>query len=453
LGKLFTTLPAPGGFALGWQALAFAALAGTGAAMLCGLMPAVAATRANLAAILAQAGRGSSGGSHRWQRALVAGQVALTVVLLASAGLMLRSYYNLAHVDLGFDSSHAITFHMGAAWDEDRTRIGQMQAALLDQLDRTPGVEAAGFANFLPASGATLRYQVALVETAGDKITTGERSITRGYLKTLGAPILAGADCPNLRTLLQPPPKALVNRRFAELFGQGRNLVGQHLRMLDVGYPPDAPPIEIVGIAGDLREDALNVAPGPYLYMCISPGGWPDPEYVVRAHGNPLPLEQAIRPIVHQIDPARAVFGVKTLPEVLDESLDEPRLKSGVVTVFAVAAMLLASVGLYSLMALVVAARTREIGVRMTLGAQPTQIVGQLLAGVGRLVAIGAAAGLALTWLTGRVLRALLYGVSPMDSLTIGAAILALAVVAAVAAFVPARRAARVDPLAAIRGE
>ena len=146
-------------------------------------------------------------------------------------------------------------------------------------------------------------------------------------------------------------------------------------------------------------------------------------------------------------------LGVKTLPEVLDESLDEPRLKSGVVTVFAVAAMLLASVGLYSLMALVVAARTREIGVRMTLGAQPTQIVGQLLAGVGRLVAIGAAAGLALTWLTGRVLRALLYGVSPMDSLTIGAAILALAVVAAVAAFVPARRAARVDPLAAIRGE
>ncbi len=453
LGKLFTTLPAPGGFALGWRALIFAALAGTVAAMLCGLLPAVAATRANQAAILAQAGRGNSGGSHRWQRALVAGQVALTVVLLASAGLMLRSYYNLAHVDLGFDPTHAITFHMGAAWDENRTRIGQMQEALMDRLGRTPGVEAAGFANFLPASGATLRYQVSLVETAGDKITTGERSISRGYLKTLGAPILAGADCPNLRTLLQPPPKALVNRRFAELFGQGRNLVGQHLRMLDVGYPADAPPMEIVGIAGDLREDALNVAPGPFLYVCISPGGWPDPEYVVRAHGSPLPLEQAIRPIVHQIDAARAVFGVKTLPEVLDESLDEPRLKSGVVTAFAVAAMLLAAVGLYSLMALVVAARTREIGVRMTLGAEPRQIVRQLLAGVGRLVAIGAAAGLALTWLTGRVLRALLYGVSPMDSMTIAAAILALAVVAGVAAFVPARRAARVDPLAAIRGE
>ncbi len=470
LSRVFITLPLsrdlvghPFGFELGWQALAFAAFAGTAAAMLCGFLPALAATRANLAAILAQAGRGGSGGRHQWQRALVTGQVALTVLLLASAGLMLRSYYNLAHVDLGFEPAHAVTFHMGAAWNEDRTRVGQMQEALLDQLQRTPGVESAGFANFLPASGATLRYQVALVETAGgdqahtgsDKITAGERSISRGYLKSLGAPILAGADCPDLRalTLWQAPPKVLVNRRFAELFGQGRNLVGQHLRMLDVGYAPNAPPADIVGIAGDIREDALNVPPGPYVYACIAPGGWPDPEYVVRAQGSPQPLVQAIRPIVRQVDPARAVFGLKVLPEVLDESLDEPRLKSDVVTVFALAAMLLASVGLYSLVALVVASRTREIGVRMTLGAEPRQIVGQLLAGVGRLLAIGAGSGLLLVWLAARVLRSLLYGVSPMDSVTIGAAILALAVVAAVAALIPARRAARIDPLAAIRGE
>ena len=454
--KFLTTLPAPGGFKLGWQALAFAALAGTGAAAACGLLPAVAATRANLAAILAQAGRGGSGASHRWQRGLVTGQFALTVLLLASAGLMLRSYYNLAHVDLGFDAGRTVTFHMGAAWNEDRTRIGQMQEALLDQLERTPGVESAGFANFLPASGATLRYQVKLVETGhadSERITLGERSISRGYLKSVGAPIVAGQDCPSLRSLAQSPAKALVNRRFAEMYGQSRNLVGQHLRFMDVGYEPNAPPIEIVGIAGDLREDALNAAPVPYLYMCIVPGGWPDPEYVVRAQANPVAIEQAIRPIVRQIDPSRAVFGMKTVPEVLDESLDEPRLKSGVVTVFALAAMLLASVGLYSLVSLVVTARTREIGVRMTLGAQPGQIVGELLGSVGRLLTVGVAAGLVLTWLAGRLLRALLYGVSAMDAVTIGAAILALAIVAAAAAFVPARRAARIDPLTAIRGE
>lgn len=457
LGRVFTDLPASGGFHLDWRALAFAALAGSGAALLCGLLPALQTTRANLSAILAQGGRSGSGGRHQWQRGLVTAQVALTVLLLAGAVLMLRSYYNLAHVDLGFDARPTVTFHMGAAWDEDRTRIGQLQEALVDQLGRTPGVEAAGFANFLPASGATLRYQVALVETAQTeetgKITTGERSISRGYLKAMGAPILAGSDCPDLRTLLKPPPKALVNRRFVEMFGKGRNLVGQHLQFLQDLASPGAQAMEIVGVAGDLREDALNVAPGPYLYVCMWPGGWPDPEYVVRAQGSPAALERAIRPIARQIDPTRAVFGVKTVPEVLNESLDQPRLKSGVVTVFALAAMLLASVGLYSLVALVVAARTREIGVRMTLGAEPRQIVGQLVASVARLVAIGTAVGLLLTWAADRLLRSLLFGVNAMDTATLAGVVLTLALVAGGATFVPARRAARIDPLTAIRGE
>jgi predicted permease len=384
-------------------------------------------------------------------------QVALTVLLLASAGLMLRSYYNLSHVDLGFDANRTVTFHMSAAWDEDRPRIGQMQENLLDQLERTPGVEAAGFANFLPASSATLRYQLALVETARTeetgKITTGERCISRGYLRAMGAPILAGTDCPDLRTLATPPPKALVNRRFVELFGKGRNLIGQHIQFLANLVTPDAQAMEIVGVAGDLREDAVNVAPGPYLYVCLAPGGWPDPEYVVRASGSPTALEQAIRPIARQIDPTRAVFGVKTVPEVLNESLDEPRLKSRVVTVFALAAMLLASIGLYSLVTLVVAARTREIGVRMTLGAEPRRIVRQLVVSVARLLAIGGAAGLLLTWMASRLLRSVAFGVSAMDSVTLAGAMLALAVVAAVATYVPALRAARIDPLAAIRGE
>jgi len=451
-GHAFATLPVADDLKPGWSALAFAAIAATSAAMACGWLPALAATRANLSAILAQAGRGASGTKHEWQRALVAAQVALTVLLLASAGLMLRSYYNLAHVDLGFDPSRTITFHMGAGWDEDRTRVGQMQEALLDRLYQTPGVQAAGFANFLPASGATLRYQVVL-NGGTEKLTVGERSISRGYLNALGAPILAGQDCPDLRTLTKPPYKAMVNRRFVELFGKGSDLVGQHIQFATDLAAPGAEPMEIVGIAGDTREDALNVAPGPFLYVCIVPGGWPDPEYVVRTAGNPTALERAIRPTVHEIDPARAVFGLKPLAEVLDESLDEPRLKSRVVAAFALAAMLLAAVGLYSLVTLVVAARTREIGVRLTLGAAPRQIVLHLLAGVGRLVALGAAAGLALTWLAGRVLRSLLYGVSPLDLATMAAAILVLAAVAAVAAFVPARRAAHIDPLAAIRSE
>jgi len=173
----------------------------------------------------------------------------------------------------------------------------------------------------------------------------------------------------------------------------------------------------------------------------------------VRAQGSLAALEQAIRPIGHQIDPMRAVFGVKTVPEVLNESLDEPRLKSRVVTVFALAAMLLASVGLYSLVTLVVTARTREIGVRMTLGAEPRQIVGQLVTDVARLLAIGAAAGLLFTWMAGRLLGSLLFGVNSMDPVTLVGVVATLFLVAAVATLVPVRRAAHIDPLAAIRGE
>ncbi len=267
----------------------------------------------------------------------------------------------------------------------------------------------------------------------------------------MGAPILAGGDCPDLRALPNTPPRALVNRRFLEQFGKGRNLVGQHLRFVQDLVTPGAQGIEIVGVAGDLREDSPSVSPGPYLYVCIMPGGWPDPEYVVRALGSPVSLEREVAGIARQVDPTRAIFGLQTVPQVLDETLDEPRLKSRVVSVFALAAMLLASVGLYSLVTLVVTARTREIGVRMTLGAGPRQIVAQLAGSVVSLLAMGAGAGLVLTWLAGRVLRSVLFGVNAMDPVTLGGAILVLGVVAAVATVVPARRAARIDPLEAIR--
>jgi putative ABC transport system permease protein len=450
-----TDVPRLAEIQLDWRALVFAALAGVVAAMLCGLLPALQATRGNLAVLLSQTGRGGSGGRHKWQRALVVGQVALTVLLLASAGLMLRSYHNLSHVDLGFEPGHAITFHVGAAWDEDRDRVGRMQEELLARIEDFPGVIAAGFTNFLPTTGATLRYQVTLegTEHPGEngKITVGERSISRDYLKALGAPILAGQPCPDLRAMSGGGPKALVNRRFADLYSKGRNMVGQHL--LGFEGPNGGLPMEIIGVVGDMREDTLNVTAVPYVYVCIVPGGWPDPEYVARTQGDARALIQAIRPMVRSLDPGRAVFGVKTVQDVVEESLEQPRLNTRMLTLFALAAMALASIGLYGLVTLVVTARTREIGVRMTLGAEPSRIMAQLLAGVARLIAIGIAAGLALTVMANRVLRSVLFGVSPMDTMTLAGAVLALAAVSALATLVPARRAAHIDPLEAIRTE
>jgi putative ABC transport system permease protein len=253
-----------------------------------------------------------------------------------------------------------------------------------------------------------------------------------------------------LDSVSNSPPKALVNHRFADLYGEGRSMVGRHLRFVE---DPNAPPTEIAGVVGDIREDAWNTAPVPYAYACIVPGGWPDPEYVVRTHGDPRTLLQAISPLAHRVDPTRAVFGVKMLSEVLESSLDQPRLNTRLLLVFAVAALALASIGLYGLVTVIVTARTREIGVRMALGAQPSQILAQFVVSIGRLLAAGIASGLVLTFIADRILRSMLFGVSPMDTIALSGAVLTLAAVSALAAWAPVRRAARIDPLEALRAE
>jgi len=208
-----------------------------------------------------------------------------------------------------------------------------------------------------------------------------------------------------------------------------------------------------VGVVGDVREDGLAVSSAPYLYECQPAGSWPDPEYVVRAQGDPKALMQQIRQIVHGIEPNRAVFGVKMLDTLTDQALEQPRLNTRFLALFAAAAMLLASVGLYSLISLVVTARTREIGVRIALGAGRRQIMGLVFGGATRLLAIGILLGLALTLGAERVIKSVLFGVSPLDAVTLSTAVLVLAAVSALAAFLPARRAAAIDPLDAIRNE
>src|SRR5262249_35697589 len=185
-----------------WRALAFAILASLCGAAAFGLLPALRSTSARQAGSLFRAGRGIAGRRQRAQSTLVAGQIALTMLLLATAGLLLRSFQNLTRVDLGFDPHHALIFHVGARWDEDRTRGGQMQEKLIAELQGLPGIQAAGMTNFLPASGATLRYEAILEgAAAGDqssRLPAGSRTVSPGYLKALQAPLLGGSWCPEL---------------------------------------------------------------------------------------------------------------------------------------------------------------------------------------------------------------------------------------------------------------
>ena len=444
----FANVPRMNELALDWRALAFTAAAIGAAVVVFGLWPAIHATRRQLAPLIAQAGSRVSATRHQLQQGLVVGQIALGILLAASAGLMLRSYYSLTHVDTGFSTDHAITFHVGAAWDEDRNRVGDLQERLVAELQQHPEAIDAGLTNFLPATGATLRYQVTLEgrATADDngKITVGDRTVSAGYLRALSVPLIAGAWCPPLRRDFKAPLTAMVNRAFADRYGP--DLIGRHFTF-------DQMPGShaIVGVVGDVIEDGARATPSPYVYLCAAAGGWPDPEYVVRTRGDARAVMAAVREIVQRLDPNRAVFGIRPVDTVIAGSFDQPRLNARMLSLFAAAAIALASLGLYSLLMLLVSERTRELGVRMALGAAPAQVLGLVAAGACRLVATGVALGLALTFAGTRVLTAMLFGVSPLDTPTLASAVAVFGVVACVAATVPAVRAARIDPIEAIR--
>jgi predicted permease len=448
--RVFATVPRMSELALDWRALAFTVGVSGVAALVFGLWPAVHATHGDLAPQLAEGGRGGSPAHHRLQHILVAGQIALTVLLIGSAGLMLRSYYNLSHVDTGLRPEQVMTFHVGAAWNEERVPVGQMQERLLADLAQAPGVTAVGFVNFLPATGGTLRYQIALdgrstTEDNG-RITVGSRTMSADYLRTLGVPLLSGSWCPPTRVDFKTQAKALVNRAFAERYGP--DLIGRHFT-----YDQTSGPMEIVGVAGNTIEDGPSAVATPYVYGCLSAGSWPDPEYVVRLGGDAAGAPSAIRAIVRQVAPGRAIFGMRPLEQALAASLDQPRLNASALTIFAAAAMTLASLGLYSLLTLLVSERARELGVRLALGATTRQVVGLVLGGAARLLASGIGAGLILTFAVARLLRTVLFGVDPLDVLTLTAALATLIVFALAAAVLPARRAAAIDPIETLRAE
>jgi len=210
---------------------------------------------------------------------------------------------------------------------------------------------------------------------------------------------------------------------------------------------------EIVGVIGDMKEDAVSAPAYPYVYSCAVGGAWPDPDYVVRTVGDPVTFISSIRQVVHNAEPKRAIFGMETVEETLSADLNRPRSNARLLGLFAVSAMILAAVGLYGLMTQMVNARRREIGIRMAMGADPAQVVRSMLGGAGKLVAVGVVAGCALILAAQPVVRSLLFGISPLDGLSIAAATALLAAVSALAAFIPARRAATIDPIETLRAE
>jgi putative ABC transport system permease protein len=453
LAVVFVTVPRMTEVAVDRRALAFVVIASVAAAASFGLVPAMLASRRRVAPLLSAGGRGISAGQHDLQRALVVAQVALSVLLAGAAGLLVRSYGALTQVDVGFNPHNVLMFHVGATWDEDRGRVGQMQERILSELQQLPGVHAAGFTNFLPATGATLRYQVHIEGLAGPEnngtLTVGTRTVTPGYLRALEVPLLAGEWCSELRSAdANTPMTAMVNRRFVDLYGGGQSLVGRNLDMRMGGRL-----FRVTGILGDIREDGQGAPTAPYAYICATTGSWPDPEYAIRLDGDSRTALTAIRQLVHRIDPTRPIFAVKRLDDVMSAAVDQPRLNAQVLSLFAATALALAALGLHGLMTLLVTERRHELGVRMALGAAPADLARLVMVGAGRLVAAGMLGGLLLTLGASRAFGAVLFAVSPHDPRALATALLALVLVSAISTAFPLRQAAAVSATEAMRGD
>lgn len=456
LDVLLSRLAAPPGIqpSLDCAVLLYATLVAVGTSLVFGLAPAWSASRTNPAASVKDTASGSALRS-RLQGALVATQMALCVVLLAAAGLFLRSLEKAAFSDVGLDrttagSVLAVSFDLET---QGYSREGRQafERTLLERVASTPGVVSAALAEILPLAGRAIGDSVApegREAAAGEAGMTFLSSVSPGYFRTLGIPLVAGRD---FQDSDRPgaPKVAVINELFARRFWPAESPLGKRLL---VGSDPGL--YEVVGVAREGKYVSLTEEPRPFLYLPLLQRGAIFGETVLLARSEPgAAILGALRAEARRLDPALPLFHVRTLAESLDGQLSDRRQGTLLIAVFGALALLLAAVGLYGVVAYAVAGRTREIGVRMALGAARRDVVALFVGRGARLAIIGVGAGLVLSAGLTRLLVGMLFGVSPTDAATFAGVALLLMAVAMLASWIPARRAARISPMEALRNE
>ncbi len=423
-----------------------------------GLMPALEAARFDPNDALKESGRGSTGGprGRRLRSAFVVAQVALALVLLVGAGLMIKSFSRLQAVDPGFDPKNLLTMRVdlpATKYEEDEQIVAFYRQAT-ERLATLPGVSSATAINYLPfysGLGARTSFHIDGREAArpGEEPSTDVRVTDENYFRTLNVPLLRGRNF-TPQEAAEKRPVVIISEALARKYFPGEDPLG---RRIAVEMEENPPMLEIIGIVGDVRYDKLDGELYPMVYQTPPQLAYRAMTFVVRTGGDPLSLADAVRREVQSIDRDLPLADVRTLESWIGESVSRTRFGMLLLTIFAGVALLLAAVGIYGVMSYTVAQRTHEIGIRMALGARGADIVrvvvrqGMLLALIG--IAVGTTGALLLT----RVISGLLYGVSATDPLTFAAVALTLGASALLACYVPARRAARVDPMVALRYE
>ncbi|MGH7678469.1 MAG: ADOP family duplicated permease [Gemmatimonadaceae bacterium] len=431
------------------RVLGFAAFLATATSLLFGLWPAVGATREDASkAIKSGGGHGATmGGLGRVRRVLVGAEVALTVMLLVAAGLMLRSFTRLLAEDTGIEPEQVATLEMsfarGAAEGEKR----RVLAGVIEQLSRQPGIVAAAAVNDLPLrSGGGLSVTMHVPDAP--PLPEGERRFARqlfatgDYFRAMGIPIIHG------RSFAPGDVDAgrfvIINETAAKSWWPGRNPLGRTF-----SYRANAPPLTVVGVVGDVRERGMDYDPTEQIYQPLTT----PPNLAIVARGNLAPpaLMSRLSEAVRVVAPHQPVYNIRMMEQVIGASLTLRRTNTILITLFAALAMVLAALGVYSVVAYGVAQRTREFGIRAVLGATGRDIVGLISREMAGVIALGLLAGLASAWALSRVLASLLYEVDPRDPATFVAVPLVLLVPAIIATLVPASRAVRVNPAEVVR--
>ncbi|MGA8593274.1 MAG: ABC transporter permease [Bryobacteraceae bacterium] len=449
--NLAKSLPRAEEVTLDWKILLYALGCAVFATLLCGMIPSLRATGRSIASGLARGNRTQVSSRNPLQWALVGVQVALAVTLLIGAGLLLRSFQELAQVSPGFDPSHVLTFHVTGSYGEtaDMKKLAEGIRHTLNALRAMPGVQQAAGSISLPGLPGTYQNEYTVPDGGVDpqrKISADSRWVSPGYFAVVRIPVLAGEGCQDN----WQGSNVVVNRSFATTYFGDSPAIGHHLVVSP--DPLNLGPREIRGVVADAREQGINREPMPTVYGCVNV---PDPNrfYLIRTHGQPMAMAHAIRQKLHEIEPGRSVFDFAPLEERISDSFTETRLRTVLLAVFAALALSLASIGLYGTLSYFVTIRQREIGLRLALGALRGQIVKSFV-GQGLWVSVlGSVAGLCLAAVFARVLAGMLYGVSATDAVTFSSVVLLLLVVAAIASFIPAARAARTDPMHVLREE
>jgi putative ABC transport system permease protein len=430
--------------------VAFTFVAALVTSFIFGIVPALQATNEHLLSGLQETGRSSGGGrrAHRVRSTLVIAEMALAVILLTGAGLLIRSFLALTHVDPGFKPTGAmavrVTFQ-GAQYqngDQVRARVEQ----LIERLRSLPGVTAVGAASVLPLSGAGALNDFA-VEGAPPPPPDVNQEIavattTPDYFKAIGTPLKRGRLLSD-RDHAKAPAVALINEAGVRKWFPNQDPIGR--RVLSGG------PREIVGIVGDVLQRNPGEPAMAQLFLPYAQRTNRTVRIVIRAEGDPMLLAPSVREQIRSLDPALPLAQPTALAETVSRSIARPRFYMSLLTLFAAVALMLSATGIFGVMSYSVAQQSKEIGIRMALGAKSTDVLRSIVGRAVTMAGIGVLAGLAVALLLGGFIRSQLFGVNVFDPTTLATVVVVLLISATVASLLPATRAARIDPIRAFR--